>query len=54
MNVETKQTLALKVFDCLINGVVLIFGSEKACSKIGESKVCGSASNRTMVNYKLN
>jgi hypothetical protein len=42
------------VFDCLSNGVVFIFGSEKACSKIRESKVCGSASNRTMVNHKLN
>ena len=50
----SKQCADVVTFKCLLsNGVVLMSGSEKACSKIRESEVRGSASNRAMVNHEL-
>lgn len=50
----SKQCADVVMFKRLLNnGVVLMFGSEKACSKIRESEVRGSASNRAMVNHEL-
>lgn len=50
----SKQCADVVMFKRLLNNaVVLMFGSEKACSKIRESEVRGSASNRAMVNHEL-
>jgi hypothetical protein len=50
------QLYFLKFFflnDCVSDILVFVSGSEETCSKIGESKVSRSTSNRTMVNYIL-
>ena len=36
---------------CVIKYVFLLFGSEETRSKIGKGKICGFASNRTMVSW---